>query len=131
MTSKTWTIGVKLGERTLQLAIRGLRFQPQASSRGFAGGLLCIALATAAVPVRAADGAVWLPFENVPVKMLSKKRRGPPLDDCAHASPHINSAAARMTAPVRLSADRLIRRIAFLSHSRKYPAFRRSGRRFH
>jgi hypothetical protein len=40
MTSKTWTIGVKLGERTHQLAIReeGLRFQSRASKQKLSCG---------------------------------------------------------------------------------------------
>src|SRR5438105_9330204 len=108
---------------------------PEAPSSPLQGGGASLAVgapcACAEVPVRAADGAVWLPFENVPVKMLSKKLRGPPPpDDCARPSPHTNSAA-RITAPVRPFADCLIRRIVFPSHSRKYPLFRRSGRRFH
>src|SRR2546423_6477257 len=107
---------------------------PEAPSSPLQGGGAPLAVgapcACAEVPVRAADGAVWLPFENVPVKMLSKKLRGPPPDDCARASPHTNSAAARMTAPVRPFAGRLIRRIVFPSHSHKYPLFQKVGSPF-
>jgi hypothetical protein len=39
------------------------------------------------------DGAVWLPFETEPVKMLSKKLSGPP-DDCADVAPDQSTATS-------------------------------------
>src|SRR5258708_16672422 len=49
-----------------------------------AAGVSC---ACAEAPGRGADGAVWLPFESEPVKMLVREVRGPPLlDDCARAA---------------------------------------------
>jgi len=54
-------------------------------------------------------------LESEPVKMLSKKLKGPPLDGCAHASPDSSNAAAIMAAAVRLLANCLVRRV--MSHS--------------
>src|ERR1700737_2206489 len=60
----------------------------QGGGSPFPDGVGC---ACAEVLGRGADGALWPPFESEPVKMLSRKPRGPPpLDDWARASPHSN-----------------------------------------
>src|SRR5882672_4457665 len=59
-----------------------------------------------AAPGWGAGGAVWPPFENAPVKRLSRKFSGPPPDDCAWASPESSKAAA--SAAVRQFAIRIV-----------------------
>src|SRR5450759_2088846 len=61
---------------------------------GAAAGCAC-----AEAPGCGPDGAVWLPFEGEPVKMPSKKFKGPPPDDCARTSPPSIRAAAMIIAP--------------------------------
>src|SRR5713226_5381317 len=108
---------------------------PEAPSSPLQGGAALLAAgadcACAVVPGRDVDGAAWLSFESEPVKMLPKKFKGPPpLDDCAHASPDSNSAAARMTALLRLVANGLLRRIMSHLQCPRYPASRRPRRGF-
>ncbi len=101
--------------RTAPAVIKGWPEAPSSPLQGggapLAAGAVC---ACAEVPGRCPDGAVWLPLEIEPVKMLSRKFRGPPpLDDCARASPENNSAAAMTTAPVRLFIESSVRRAMF------------------
>src|ERR1700722_5925024 len=86
--------------------IRGWPEAPSSPLHG-SGGLLAVgaACACAEVPGRCAGGLVWLPFDSAPVKTLSKMLNGPPPEDCARASPHSNSAAVMITAPVRSFAN--------------------------
>src|SRR4030081_3123540 len=68
------------------------------------------ACACAEAPGRGA-GAVGPALGTERVKMASNRPKGPPpLEACARASPHSNSAAATMAAPVRLFANGRIRR---------------------
>src|SRR5229473_5101686 len=80
-----------------------------------AAGAVC---AGAEVPGGCPDGALWPAFGTDPVKMLSKKFRNPPPEDCARASPASSSAAAMMTALVRIFADGPIRRVMSLTRAR-------------
>jgi hypothetical protein len=65
-------------------------------------------------------------LESEPVKMLSKKFKGPPpLDDCARAGPHSNSTAAMMTALFRLFANSPTRRVMFHPQCPEISGFRR------
>jgi hypothetical protein len=64
--------------------------------------------------LRCGDGAAWPPLETEPVKMLSKKLNGPPLDGCAPASPDNSKAAAIMAAAVLMLARCFIRPV--MSH---------------
>src|SRR5580704_9979577 len=75
------------------------------------GAPLAAGAPCAEVPGGWADGADWPAFD--PVKMLSRKLRGPLLVDCARAPPLSNSAAARMTAPLRLLANSPVRCVMF------------------
>src|SRR5260370_15721334 len=68
----------------------------QGSGALFPAGAGC---ACAEAPGRGADVALWPPFESQPVKMLSKKPKGPPPEDCAGASPPSNSTAAMIATP--------------------------------
>src|ERR1700720_3076794 len=68
--------------------IKGWPEPPSSPLQGGAG-LLAVGAACACTvaPGRRGDGAAWPPLESEPVKMLSKKLRGPLLDGCARASP--------------------------------------------
>ena len=93
-----------------RIALAVIKGWPEAPSSPLhgSGALLAAgaACACAEVPGRCADGAVWLPFDSEPVKMLSKMLNGPPPpEDCARAPPHSSSAAVMMTAPVRSFAN--------------------------
>src|SRR5438034_10872964 len=98
-----------------RIALAVISGWPEAPSSPLAGGAALLAAgaacACAEVPGRWGDGVARLPFESEPVKMLSKRLEGPPLDGCAHASPDSSSAAAIMAAPVRLLVNRLVRRV--------------------
>src|SRR6266550_6501763 len=101
-----------------RIALALIRGWPEAPSSPLQGGGAPLAAgavcACAEVPGGGPDGAVWLPFEIEPVKMLSKKFwRPPPLDDCACARPANSSAAATRTAQVSLFIDSSIRRTMF------------------
>src|SRR5438552_2208537 len=110
-----------------RIALAVISGWPEAPSSPLQGGAAPLAAgaacACAEAPGRWGDGAAWLPFEGEPVKMLSKRLKGPPLDGCAHASPDSSSAATIMAAPVRLLADCFVRRV--MSHPalrQGYPA---------
>src|SRR5882724_7537056 len=77
------------------------------------------------LPGWGAGGAVWPPFENAPVKRLSRKFSGPPPDDCAWASPESSKAAA--SAAVRQFAIRPVRSAMVRSYQ---SMIRKSGHRF-
>src|SRR5258706_5434002 len=117
--------------RIARAVISGWPEAPSSPLQGGAGLLAAgAACACAEVPGRCGDGAIGLPFENQPVKTVSKKLKGPPLDACAHASPDI-SCAASMAAAVRLLAHCFVRRV--MSHSallKAYPRFRGPRRGF-
>src|SRR5882724_11431051 len=86
--------------------IRGWPEAPSSPLQGSgplpAGGGLCVCAALG----WDVEGAVWPPFENAPVKRLSRKFSGPPPDDCAWASPESSKAAA--SAAVRQFAIRIV-----------------------
>src|SRR5205823_4026166 len=118
-----------------RIALAVISGWPEAPSSPLQGGAALLAAGTdcacADAPGRWLDGAAWLPFKGEPLKMLSKKPKGPPLDGCAHASPDSSSAAAITAAPVRLLANRLVRRV--MSHPalpEGIPRFRRPRRGF-
>src|SRR6267154_6516582 len=97
-----------------RIALAVIRGWPEAPSSPLHGGgalpVSGVACACAEAPGRCPDGAVWLPFEIEPVKILSRKFcNPPPLDDCPRASPQSNSAAAMITALVRLFANGSVR----------------------
>ncbi len=101
--------------RIARAVISGWPEAPSSPLQGGAGLLAPgAACACAEVTGRWGGGAIRLPFESEPVKMLSKRLKGPLLDDCAHASPDNSSAAAIMAAPVRLLANCFVRRV--MSH---------------
>src|SRR5467141_237417 len=96
--------------RIARAVISGWPEAPSSPLQGGAGVLAAgAACACAEAAGRCGDGAAWPPLESEPVKMLSKKLKGPPLDGCAHASPDNSSAAAIMAAAVRLLANCLVR----------------------
>src|SRR5450631_1721507 len=98
-----------------------IRGWPEAPSSPLQGGAAPPAAgavwAGAEVPGGGPDGAVGPAFGAEPVKMLSKKFRNPPPEDCARASPASSSAAAMMTALVRPFADVLVRRAMSLTRA--------------
>src|SRR6266850_5823740 len=63
-----------------RIALAVIKGWPEAPSSPLQGGAAPLAAgalcACAEVPGRCPDGAVWLPLESEPVKMLSKKFRG-------------------------------------------------------
>src|SRR5580693_4533546 len=96
-----------------RIALAVIRGWPEAPSSPLQGcGALLAAgacCACAEVPGRCPGGEVWLPLDSEPVKTLSKMLNGPaPPVDCARASPHSESAAVMITAPVRSFAHRAI-----------------------
>src|SRR5438128_7587598 len=101
-----------------RIALAVISGWPEAPSSPLQGGAALLAAGTGCACADALgrwpDGAAWLPFKGEPLKMLSKKPKGPPLDGCAQASPDSSSAAAIMAAPVRLLANSLVRRV--MSH---------------
>src|SRR5260370_33653121 len=118
-----------------RIALAVISGWPEAPSSPLHGGGALLAAgaprACAEVAGRCADGAVWLPFESEPVKMLSKKFKGPPPpDDCARAAPHTSSAAAITTAPVPLLANRPVRRIMFHPQCPEISRFQEASSRF-
>src|SRR5450432_1219197 len=93
-----------------RIALAVIKGWPEAPSSPLHGGGVLLAAgagcACAVLPGAAAGRGLRLPCDSEPVKMLSKKPKGPPPpDDCARASPHNNSAAAIMTALVRRFAN--------------------------
>src|SRR6266550_2190432 len=109
--------------RIARAVISGWPEAPSSPLQGGAGLLAAgAACACAEVAGRWGDGAFRLPFESEPVKMLSKRLKGPSLD-CAHASPDNSNAATTMAAPVRLLANCFVRRVNVrLRAARAYPA---------
>src|ERR1700730_16186087 len=104
--------------RIAAAVIRGWPEAPSSPLQGGAAppvaGAVC---AGAELPGGAREGVVGPPFGPEPVKMLSKKFRNPPPEDCARASPASSSAAAMTTAPVRIFADGPVRRIMSLTRA--------------
>src|SRR6202045_4070035 len=98
--------------RIAAAVIRGWPEAPSSPLQGGAAppvaGAVC---AGAELPGGCPEGAVGPAFGAEPVKMLSKKFRNPPPEDCARASPASSSAAAMMAAPVRPFADGPVRRV--------------------
>src|SRR5216684_1808847 len=93
---------------------------PEAPSSPLQGGapppVAAAVCAGADAPGGCPDGALWPAFGTEPVKMLSKKFRNPPPEDWARASPS-SSAAAMMTAWVRIFADGPVRRAMSLTRA--------------
>src|SRR5713226_3907834 len=104
-----------------RIALAVIKGWPEAPSSPLQGGaappVAGAVCAGAEVPGGCADGAVGPAFGPEPVKMLSKKFRNPPPEDCARASPASSSAAAMMTAWVRIFADGPVRRAMSLTRA--------------
>src|ERR1700694_4173344 len=109
-----------------RIALAVIKGWPEAPSSPLQGSAALLPAGAGCACAEVPGGAVWPPFESEPLKMVSRKPKGPPPpEDCARAPPHTNSAAAMITALARLLADRSVRRVMCSPALPKYPAFRR------
>ncbi len=118
-----------------RIALAVIKGWPEAPSSPLQGGAALLAgggapCACATVPARGATGAVWPPFESEPAKMLSRKPRGPPPEDCARAPPHKINATATIAALVCLFANNPDRRVMSYPQSPRISHFKEASSRF-
>src|SRR5260370_21681552 len=107
----TQVLKLAAASRIAPAVIKGWPEAPSSPLQGGAAppgaGAVC---AGAEGPGGCPDGPGWPAFGTEPGKMLSKKFRKPPPQDCARASPARSTPAPIVTAGVRIFADWPVRR---------------------